>query len=54
MTELWCYIKAERNVFLISILPHLAVDDLKNQIDKAGSSRSFVEYDLKGIKGAIS
>jgi hypothetical protein len=40
-----CYIKGERNIFDVSISPSDTIDDLKNEIYKKGSCRSFVGCD---------
>jgi len=49
MTELWCNIEGERDIFSVSISPHLAIHHLKKQIYNKGSSRSFVGCDPKDL-----
>jgi hypothetical protein len=49
MLVLLCCIEGERNIFGVSIPPNHTVDDLKNEIYKKGSYRSFVGCDPKDL-----
>ncbi len=37
MTELWCYIEGQCDIFSVSISPHFDIDDLAGQIKEQWS-----------------
>ena len=43
MTELWCYIEGERDIFSVSVSPNHTIDDLKKKICNEQHSKLTVQ-----------
>ena len=50
MTELWCYVEGQRDIFPVSISPSCRIDDLKSEIYTSNKgSRSFDGCDPRDL-----